>query len=663
MRRHASKTASMSRSRQPRPFPLALEQLENRVTPTTLPAGFTETLLAGGLSAPTAMAFAPDGRLFVAQQGGELRVIKNGQLLSTPFVSLSVDSAGERGLLGVAFDPNFATNHYVYVYYTVPTSPEHNRVSRFTASGDVAVPGSEAQILNLDNLSSATNHNGGAIHFGTDGKLYIGVGENANGSNSQSLTTLLGKLLRINPDGTIPTDNPFYTQTTGVDRAIWALGLRNPFTFAIQPGTGQIFINDVGANTWEEIDKGSAGANYGWPATEGPTSNPAYVSPIFAYGHGSGDQRGIAITGGTFYNPPTPNFPNAYVGNYFYEDLGNGWIRLLNTSTHTSSLFATNVASQPVDLEVGPDGALYYLAHGAGGVYRISYSPQRVAAASLPSGALETFAVSTTQGLYKHDDATGWTQIGGAGTVLSVSAVANSGGPVAFVMTTDHAIYRYSAVSGWTQFGGAGTIDAISAGTDVNGQPEVFVITTDTAFYSYAAASGWSRLGAPGTIRSISAAGRGRVVVVTLDNAVAEYDARSGWLSLSGSDFAQSAAAVTDASGILVTWAVTVGGSLSRNTNNAGWQAAGNSTPIASVSAGTDRSGQANAFGVGVGGALYQFSSSSTSPIQLANAGTVQAVSALDQDRVLAVYLNEALYEHDDTFGWFPLTGSGFVHL
>ena len=109
------------------------------------------------------MAFASDGRLFVCQQGGQLRVIKTGSLLSTPFVSVTVDSSGERGLLGIAFDPNFATNHYLYVYYTVATSPIHNRVSRFTAAGDTAVPGSEAIILELDNLSSATNHNGGAI--------------------------------------------------------------------------------------------------------------------------------------------------------------------------------------------------------------------------------------------------------------------------------------------------------------------------------------------------------------------------------------------------------------------------------------------------------------------------------------------------------------------
>ena len=150
-------------------------------------------------------------------------------------MSLTVDSSGERGLLGIAFDPNFATNHYLYVYYTVPTSPIHNRVSRFTAAGDTAAPGSEAVILELNNLSAATNHNGGGIHFGPDGKLYIGVGENANGANSQTLSNLLGKMLRINADGTIPTDNPFYNTATGNNRAIWALGLRNPFTFAFQP--------------------------------------------------------------------------------------------------------------------------------------------------------------------------------------------------------------------------------------------------------------------------------------------------------------------------------------------------------------------------------------------------------------------------------------------
>src|SRR6266849_365202 len=240
----------------------------------TLPTGFVETQIASGLSSPTAMEFAPDGRLFVCLQGGNLRVVKNGALLPTPFVTLTVDSSGERGLLGVAFDPSFATNNFVYVYYTVPGSPAHNRVSRFTASGNVATPGSEFVLLNLNDLSSAGNHNGGAIHFGPDGKLYIAVGENANGSNSQTLSNLLGKMLRINSDGTIPTDNPFFNTATGVNRAIWALGVRNPYTFAVQPGTGLIYINDVGQDTWEEINVGLAGANYGWGSNPGSNVGP-----------------------------------------------------------------------------------------------------------------------------------------------------------------------------------------------------------------------------------------------------------------------------------------------------------------------------------------------------------------------------------------------------
>src|SRR5437667_6201322 len=251
----------------------------------TLPAGFTETQIALNLTSPTAMAFAPDGRLFVCLQGGALRVIKAGALLATPFLTVSVDSSGERGLLGVAFDPDFATNQFVYVYYTTPTTPIHNRVSRFTANGDVAVASSEVIVLELDNLSTATNHNAGALHFGLDGKLYVAVGENANSANSQTLNNRLGKILRINADGTIPADDPFYNAATGANRAIWALGLRNPFTFAIQPGVGRMFINDVGQDTWEEINDGIAGSNYAWPTCEGFCNppNPSFHDPLYAY--------------------------------------------------------------------------------------------------------------------------------------------------------------------------------------------------------------------------------------------------------------------------------------------------------------------------------------------------------------------------------------------
>jgi glucose/arabinose dehydrogenase len=346
------------------------------LTAATLPAGFTETQFGSNLGGtPTAMAFAPDGRLFVCLQGGQLRVIKNGALLPTPFVSLAVNFTGERGLLGVAFDPNFNSNQFVYLYYTTSATPIHNRISRFTANGDVAVAGSEAVLVDLDNLSGATNHNGGAIHFGPDGKLYAGVGENANSSNAQTLNNRLGKILRINSDGTIPSDNPFFGTATGANRAIWALGLRNPYTFGFQPGTGRMFINDVGQNTWEEIDDGIAGSNYGWPTCEGACmpANSNFRDPLFQYGHGTSSTTGCAIVGAAFYNPPVNQFPSSYLGKYFFADLCSGWIRVFDPSSPgTASGFATGITS-PVDLQVGPDGCLYYLAQGNGAqVFRVS---------------------------------------------------------------------------------------------------------------------------------------------------------------------------------------------------------------------------------------------------------------------------------------------------
>ncbi len=369
----------------------------------TLPEGFADFPVATGLAGPTAMAIAPDGRIFVCEQEGRLRVIKNGALLPTPFVSISVDPGGERGLLGVAFDPDFATNQFVYVYYTTSTSPVHNRVSRFTAGSDVAAPGSEVLILHLDNLvSSADAHNGGALHFGRDGKLYIAVGDNLGPENSQSFSSLHGKLLRIDSDGTIPSDNPFYDSASGNNRAIWALGLRNPFTFAIQPGTGRVFINDVGFGSYEEINDGIAGANYGWPICEGACSppDPAFRDPIYAYPNTTVN---CAITGGAFYNPVTARFPSTYVGKYFFADFCSGWIKLLDPATNTVSDFATiSTAAFMVDLDVSADGDLYYLQYG-GEVRRIAYtatqSPvigQHPANSVVTAGQSATFSVSAS---------------------------------------------------------------------------------------------------------------------------------------------------------------------------------------------------------------------------------------------------------------------------
>jgi glucose/arabinose dehydrogenase len=355
-----------------------------------VPTGFTQSPVVGGLTGPTDMEFASDGRLFVAEQAGKVRIAKtNGTLVTFLDISLKVDSNGERGLLAVAFDPNFSTNHYVYLHYTqkaTSTTSVHNRVVRVTASGDRAVAGSEKLIFRLNNLSSAANHNGGAIHFGKDGKLYVAVGDNANGDNAQSLGNLKGKILRINKDGTIPTGNPFYSTASGNNRAIWAVGLRNPFKFAVKPGTGTIFINDVGEKTWEEINRGASGANYGWNLCEGNHDNPnrpgsvncsaaPYTGPVHEYTHGSTNTTGCSITGGTFYNPATVRFPSGYVGDYFFADLCSGWIRRYDPSTDAATGFATGL-SGVVDLEVSKnEGELYYLSRGTpGSVSKIRYA-------------------------------------------------------------------------------------------------------------------------------------------------------------------------------------------------------------------------------------------------------------------------------------------------
>lgn len=365
-------------------------------------ANFADSVFISGLQGPTTMTFAPDGRLFVSEKDGSLRVIKNGQLLTTPFFTVTVDTGNERGLMGVAFDPNFSTNNYLYVYYTSTAGSIHNRLSRFTANGDVAVTGSELVLADFPALGAA-NHNGGAVHFGMDGKLYVSIGENAVSSNAQSMTTPLGKMLRFNADGSIPTDNPFYGSTTGLNRAIWALGLRNPFTFEVQPGTGTIFINDVGEGGWEEINRGQAGANYGWPTTEGSfIGHPEFMQPFFAYPHGAGTEAGNCITGGAFYNPAVQAFPSSYIGEYFFADYNNNWIRRINPTTGVGSLFAAGV-SGPVDLDVGPDGALYYLARGSGQVGRIAYTAslppsiaQHPANALVSVGYPATFTVSAS---------------------------------------------------------------------------------------------------------------------------------------------------------------------------------------------------------------------------------------------------------------------------
>jgi glucose/arabinose dehydrogenase len=337
-----------------------------QVEAASVPVGFSDRQIASNLNSPTALTVLPDGRVLVIQQAGRIRVIKSDALLPDNFYAVpAVDSFAERGCLGITSDPDFVNNHFIYIYCSVSDGVNsHNRILRLTEANDVAVPGSERVVLDLPNIDAGVQwHMGGALHFGIDGKLYVAVGGHEDNrldpavSNSQKMANPFGKILRINPDGSIPLDNPF-VGTPGAYTGIFSLGLRNPFQFDIQQGTGLILINDVGAGSVEEINRGIAGANYGWPEDEGQANDPRFVNPVFEYSH----TVGCAITGGAFYNPPNPQFPAQYVGKYFYSDFCNGTIKTIDPANPTKANdFASGIDS-PVNHAVAPDGSLYYLA-------------------------------------------------------------------------------------------------------------------------------------------------------------------------------------------------------------------------------------------------------------------------------------------------------------
>jgi glucose/arabinose dehydrogenase len=333
----------------------------------TLPAGFVEQTF-GGITMPTALAFAPDGRVFVSQQCGQIRVIKNGALLSTPFASIAVSCSNERGLHSIAFDPAFATNGFVYVRYT-RSSPVGNVIGRLQASPsnpDIST-GPPTVIFTIPFRDQPFHHGGGLV-VGGDGKLYSSIGDHMTDSG-QGTSNLWGKVVRLNmPDGSIPADNPFPT-ASGNNRAIWATGFRNPFTMAVQRGSGRIHVNDVGDRAdacCEEVNVLARAANYGWGGGSGTT--PRY------FGYTASSQGGNAIAGGGFYNPETVTFPSSYVGRYFFADYGGGWIRSILGSGSAGSLttFASGI-SGPTDVEAAADGSLWYTARNSNNVRRITF--------------------------------------------------------------------------------------------------------------------------------------------------------------------------------------------------------------------------------------------------------------------------------------------------
>ncbi len=340
----------------------------------TLPDGFTTRTIARGLVAPIDMVVAPNGRLFIAEQAGRVRVRRlDGKVVTFLKLGSRVDHTDERGLSGIALDPRFEKNRYVYLVYTraaTAGSGAHNEVIRVTARGNRAVAGSEKRLFRLDRQRS-THHVGGALAFGADGKLYITSGDSQQGSAAPKLSSLLGKVLRLNRNGSIPRTNPFYSRASGRKRAIWARGLRNPFK--LSASANRLYITDVGETDWEEINRVRRGRNYGWPKYEGPETAAAYEPPVFAYRHGSSNRRGCAITGGAFYDPASASFPEGMAGDYFFADLCRGWIRRYDVASDTASGFATSFPTrQLVDLEVAPKGALLVLRLN-GTVSRISY--------------------------------------------------------------------------------------------------------------------------------------------------------------------------------------------------------------------------------------------------------------------------------------------------
>jgi glucose/arabinose dehydrogenase len=337
----------------------------------TLPAGFVETKYVGDLPEVTSMDFAPDGRLFITEVAGRVRVVtSNGVKLSTPFMTIPVDHYNNRGLIGLEFDPNFSVNRYIYVFYSTrdPNNPDVkdnnsvNRISRFTASNtnkDLVQAGSE--VVLVDNIPNEWGgHNGGSMNFGKDGMLYITTGEAAVRTLAQDLNSLGGKILRLNvknyPNSIIPADNPFVGQS-GRRPEIWAYGLRHPYTSAIHPVTGQYLVNDVGESTWEEINVIEKGRNYGWDRVEGNSSNTSYKNPIYTYNHNG---TGAAVVGGTFYTGT--QFPADYKDKYFFADFEDDWMKVLDPATKQVSSFATGLRAA-IDIDMGPDGSLYYLAY------------------------------------------------------------------------------------------------------------------------------------------------------------------------------------------------------------------------------------------------------------------------------------------------------------
>jgi glucose/arabinose dehydrogenase len=378
-------------------------------------AGFTDTLYAGGFSTPVAIAFLPDGRLIVVEKGGFSGAVNAAVKLfdpsgpsTTTLGTIPVCAGGEQGLLGVAIDPNFAVNGFVYLYRTEsqPTNTNaecssatgrSNEVIRVTVSGGTI--GSLAVLLTGIRTDNG-NHNGGTLRYNpADGKLYVSVGDTGLGDNfgcpgdptnpyARDDNSLEGKILRLNLDGTIPADNPFFGQA-GKRGEIFALGFRNPFRVGFDPVTDNLWVGDVGDLAYEEINIVTAGdltgPDYGWPDCEGtqPAGCPiaGTTAPIFTYSHNGMnalcpqpmDSLGVSITGGAFAGAAFGTLADDYV----FADFASNTVYLATVNGPRDDIVGTPTtistgAQGPVDVVRGPDGAIYYVAINGNSVRRMT---------------------------------------------------------------------------------------------------------------------------------------------------------------------------------------------------------------------------------------------------------------------------------------------------
>ena len=344
--------------------------LVSSLTAQQLPDGFVLEEFAGGLDRPTALAFTDhDSRIFIAEKSGQIRIVENGELLTQPFYSVETETRNERGLLGIALDPQFEQNQFVYFYHSIKDK-RRNRLVRVTAAGNTARPQSEVELFRTAQMW-ASWHNGGAIIFDEKDKLLLAVGDGTGGAG-QRPDIDLALIVRLNRDGSIPEDNPVID---GLQSHLYAWGMRNPYTMASSKLWGKTYFNDVGNEFWEEINELKPGANYGWDAIDGyitsGQSPPAnYEDPIHVYKH---TEDGLcAIVGAAFYEPGHYSFPTEYHGQYFFMDYCEGIIYYLDPPTGNVKTFATGF-DFPNNLAVDHDGNLFVLQLASGDLFRVRY--------------------------------------------------------------------------------------------------------------------------------------------------------------------------------------------------------------------------------------------------------------------------------------------------